>query len=219
MLFPARYTDAQGTIDTWIANDGRNLKMVLEGVTFIGHDFDSLELAESDPDSIPKRFTIHPKWNQLCNCQLECDIPVQVIHGDDLLAGTLTMQLRLGKPDHRNAIDEERLSLRLLAGPLDLRTRNPDIGTFEEGLLELQHLFPAETHFKNCFGCAFSDYSVYGNGLFGGLLCFRNQKEAYRNVRSKSDYLKIMDDACEMVQETYLCGEYEARQPRTGYRG
>ena len=129
------------------------------------------------------------------------------------------MQLHLGKPDHRNAIDEERLSLLLLAGPLNLHTRHPDIGTFEEGLLELQRQFPAETHFKNCFGCAFSDYSVYGNGLFGSLLCFRNHKEAYRKVSSKHEYLLIMNEACETVQETHLCDEYETRPPHTGYRG
>ncbi len=92
-------------------------------------------------------------------------------------------------------------------------------GLFEYELLEIQAALPDDVFLIACINCAFSDYSVYGQGLFGTMLCFRNNKAAYLAVRDKDEYMAIMDDYAEIVQETYLCPEFERRTPGTGYRG
>jgi hypothetical protein len=91
-------------------------------------------------------------------------------------------------------------------------------GWFEDELLDLARQLPAGTYLKACINCAFSDYSPYGHGLFGGLACFRNSKQEYRQVKSKGDLFQIWEKNAGFVQETYLCPEFE-RRTRAGYRG
>ncbi|MDQ3640097.1 MAG: hypothetical protein M3450_01190 [Actinomycetota bacterium] len=70
-----------------------------------------------------------------------------------------------------------------------------------------------------CFNCSMSDYFHGGTGL-SGMFCFRDSRQAYRSVRSKADYVRLVPDAItEFVDELYVCREFEQRQPGTGYRG
>ena len=70
-----------------------------------------------------------------------------------------------------------------------------------------------------CFNCSMSDYFHGGTGL-SGMFCFRDSREAYRAVRSKDDYVRLVPDAItEYVDELYLCPEFQLRTPGTGYRG
>lgn len=69
------------------------------------------------------------------------------------------------------------------------------------------------------FCCAYSDYSVFGHGVFGGLACFRNNKHEYLAISNKSAFMKLWPTHIEDVQETYCCSEFERRKPGTGYRG
>ena len=52
--------------------------------------------------------------------------------------------------------------------------------------------------------CASSDYSPVGHGLFGGLACFRDNKEGYRKVKSKHDLFRVWGTMTGFVQETFL---------------
>jgi hypothetical protein len=70
-----------------------------------------------------------------------------------------------------------------------------------------------------CINCMYSDYSPYGHGLFGWMMCFRNIREEYRRVRGKADFWSVHDRYDRLVQETYLCPVFERRVPGTGYRG
>jgi hypothetical protein len=92
-------------------------------------------------------------------------------------------------------------------------------GWFEDELLDLQRQLPDGMLMKACINCAFSDYSPYGHALFGGLACFRGNKDGYGAVKGKSDIFRIWDTMTEFVQETYLCPEFKKRLPGTGYRG
>ena len=47
--------------------------------------------------------------------------------------------------------------------------------------------------FKNCYGCMYGDYSVYGQSGFGSMLCYVNQKDEYIKVRTKEDYLSKLN--------------------------
>ena len=86
-------------------------------------------------------------------------------------------------------------------------------------MLDLQGRLPSGTFMKACINCAFSDYSAYGHGLFGGLACFRGNKAGYRVVTGKDELFDVWDTLTEFVQETHLCQDFERRMPETGYRG
>jgi hypothetical protein len=91
-------------------------------------------------------------------------------------------------------------------------------------MLDLQRKLPPGTFMTACINCAFSDYSPCGHGLFGNLICFRANKAGYLGLPSGEDFSKdayfdVMETVSEMVQETYVCPEFERRLPGTGYRG
>lgn len=88
---------------------------------------------------------------------------------------------------------------------------------FEDIFLEFEKQFKNNYYFKNCFGCLFSDYNVYGQNSFGTLMCYIDNKEAYLNASSKAEYGNLTD--YKYVQETSLCNKFQKRIKDTGYRG
>ncbi|SKB61827.1 hypothetical protein SAMN05660477_00259 [Soonwooa buanensis] len=82
----------------------------------------------------------------------------------------------------------------------------------------LQKQFDGKYRFKNCYGCLYGDYSVYGQGFMGPVLCFKNQKEAYLRVQNKGEYMDL-DPQESTQQEIFCCDEYEIRDKSVGYRG
>ena len=71
-------------------------------------------------------------------------------------------------------------------------------------------------------GGAWSDYSPAGAPLTGGLACFRDAKDRYRQVDGKHGphgILAIRDKLTEFVPETWLCERFEHRGPGAGHRG
>ena len=91
-------------------------------------------------------------------------------------------------------------------------------------MLEIQAKLPDGVFMKACINCAFSDYSPYGHGLFGNMICFRANKAGYLALPSGEDfekdaYFAVLETVSEMVQETHLCPEFQRRAPGMGYRG
>ena len=72
---------------------------------------------------------------------------------------------------------------------------------------------------KCYFTCAYSDYHPIGHGLFGSMMCFKDNKKAYLSVTDKAGFLEIADSMSGMVQETHVCPDFERRKAGTGYRG
>ncbi|MBI5549494.1 MAG: hypothetical protein HY901_36875 [Deltaproteobacteria bacterium] len=214
--YPARYRDAHGEIATTIRNHGKTLRMALCGVEFEGTDFDSLELACAGEGADTSRFTFSA--GSLCACTLELELPLTVVAAGREVAATLEVRLRLGGPKTNGGIESEDLGLGLTAGGTRLQSRG-ETGWFEDELADLQRQVPEGDFLKICFGCAWSDYSPAGHGLYGGLACFRGNKAGYAAASTKEDMLRIWRTVTEWVQETYLCPEFERRKPGTGYRG
>ena len=214
--YPARYRDRSGEEQTTIVNDGHSLTMFLRGVRFEGNDFDCFE-----PSGPPGRdaLSLFSFLNgSLCSCTIEGDIPILVVTSAGTVNSQLTFELELGEPLPTGQMDKEQLKLRLV---VEARTYESTgkTGWFEGEMLDLQSQLPVGTFIKTCINCAFSDYSPYGHGLFGGLACFRENKQGYRAITNKYDLFKIWDTLTEFVQETYLCPDFERRAPGTGYRG
>jgi hypothetical protein len=75
-------------------------------------------------------------------------------------------------------------------------------GWFEDELLGIQAQLPEGVFIKACINCLYSDYSPYGHGLFGYLMCFRNLKEEYLRVTSKDEFWSVHGREDRLVQET-----------------
>lgn len=216
--YPTRYCDQFGEERTFIENDGHVLSMTVRGVEFRGTMLDDFEpIGSPDPDLL-KSFCLSN--NELCNCTIEYDAPMPVFMRDERIVGNLHVTLTLGEPRNveRGGLDKEELLLALHYNNESYSSRGLT-GLFETELLDLQSTMPEHTYIQVCLTCAFSDYHPGGQGLFGGMACFRDSKEVYRAVKNKQDLFRIWGTMTEQVQETYLCPEYERRKPRTGYRG
>lgn len=215
-LLPATYRDARGTELIEIHNDGSELRTVIRGVSFVGADFDCLEADATRRRDAESLFTLVHGW--LAGCELEVTMPVAVVVDGVRASTTLVARLELGQPNpERPGISRETLTLTLTVGERELRSSGKS-GWFEDELVELWRKLEGG-HLQACICCAFSDYSPYGHGLFGGLACFRGVKEAYRAVRSKDGLFRIWEQMSGFVQETYVCPEFELRRPGAGYRG
>jgi len=168
---PCVYTDSDGSIAGELANNGKLLLVRLGETVLMGLAFDSLQPEQMD--SFPARFTLQNGF--ICNCQLDFVMPLLLTDGRTVVPGSLSVSLVLGKPDHRNAIDEESYSASLEFRRERIRTTEP-AGDFEDLLSTLARQLPEGMSFFNCFGCQYADYSVYGSGAFGDMMCFRNVK-------------------------------------------
>jgi len=220
-VYPARYKDRFGEEPTSIQNHGKTLAMIVRGVEFEGCDLDCLEpKGKPDPAQLSSFTFLH---ESLCFCVIEADITIPVVTPIGIVDGLLTFELELGEPLPTGQMNRERLKLRLAVNGQTYASEGKS-GWFEDEMLDVQRKLPLATFMKACINCAFSDYSPYGHGLFGNMICFRANKAGYLALPSgenfeKDAYFDVMYTVSEMVQETYLCPEFERRAPGIGYRG
>lgn len=221
------YTDQSGSIKTTITNtfqegESGQLFMNLDGVHFEGCSFDDFELVNPSsysPEQL-QRFTLNPSFQELCNCTLEFVIPTVIINKkqEEILCD-LVVCLQLGKPSANGGIDAEMATFKLL---VDNKTYEGQGGFFEMGLDAIKKGLDDDYKIKTCYGCQYADYSPYGQGFFGSMMCFKKQQQAYlelSNNFSKDDYFEVIDNGYILVQETYCCNQFEPRTKGMGYRG
>lgn len=94
----------------------------------------------------------------------------------------------------------------------------------ELAFMKLDKQLNGQYIWQNCYGCQFGDYSVYGNGTWGTMLCFWQHRAAYLAVAQhfrKSDYVDLLAQLPEnhFVAETACCTHFCARHKGWGYRG
>ena len=217
---PARYYDKRGIEDALIESDGRGLILTVRGVRFEGRSFDSLSIIQDESNlRHPSVVTFSLRGDDLVSYSLECCIPITVQVDGKMEQAQL--QMRLGTEfmtEKMKVGGYTDLELELIAGHTSYKARSKE-GWFEESLIQLKSMLPPNVQLICCFNCAFSDYSPYGNGMFGDMACFRDNKGAYLGVEGKGEIFDVWDTMTEFVQETYLCSEFYEREPNTGYRG
>ena len=174
-VWPAKYKDKNGEYNTVIRNDKTNLRMNVRGVEFLGKGFDDFRVDEDLSKEHLASFTLD-KYDELSDCLIECVIPVLIISNQKESEAKLCLKLEFGKVGEKGWRDEGNLTLILEYQDRTFQSKG-EIGWLEDSLVEIQKQLPEDHRFKNCFGCAFSDYSVYGHDFFGGMLCFRNKKK------------------------------------------
>ncbi len=225
--FAAHFTDARGSEDILIHNDGSWLRTTLRGVALAGQSLDDFEPVDPPSAAALTQLTLSPQ-GELCGCELRFDLPLPLMPlaggGGEVLA-TLQVHLDLGAPT-AHSLTHERLSLALAwtsaSGSQQRVTAQTNSGWFETALLDLQaqlRTLPEQLSIKACISCQYSDYSPYGNGLFGSMLCFRNIAAEYSQVSDKASFWTVLDRFERQVQETDLCPQFAPRKPGTGYRG
>jgi hypothetical protein len=95
--YPTRYRDARGEIATTLRNDGRALRLPLDGVEFEGCDFDALEPDHGADPTLLSRFTLDD-LSCLCDCSLEFEMPLTLVRAESKVVGALQVNLVLGRP-------------------------------------------------------------------------------------------------------------------------
>ncbi|QDV21477.1 hypothetical protein Pan153_61650 [Gimesia panareensis] len=211
---PFQYTDREGTIVGTMTNDGSDIRVNLDGWEFVGKMFDDLEPVQTA--GLPVRFRL--SHEQLCDCEFEFAIPVLMNDRKHLSYVDLSVKMELGTQTERGGLDREELRVSLEYGTQKYVSSGKS-GWMEDELLEIQKQLPDDVFIQACINCLYSDYSPFGCGAFGCMMCFRNLKQEYLQVKSKDDFWSVHDDFERLVQETWLCDEFERRVPGTGYRG
>jgi hypothetical protein len=223
------YKDRFGETEIIVSNDFKILSLEIDGVKFSGPEFSGLAIIDKEKYSSSQsdRFSFFPAnidpekedYPTLCDCTFNILVPQMIIDTktQKLFSVNLSIHYHLGKERTKSRggleVEEVAISLEIFG-----KKYNGTGGYIEEAFDQIKDQFSDEYKFKNCYGCLYSDYSVYGQSSFGTMLCFVNQKEKYLKVKNKNDYLKLHSDF-QQVQEIYCCSAYEIRRRGTGYRG
>ena len=211
--YQGTYSDARGQEVIAFLNDGKTLRTTIRGVEFSGPDFDGMSPVNGSIDLIG--FTLN--HGELCACLLAFDVPVPVIVQGSEVLGVLCVQLELGAPAPNGGIDRERLVIVLEYDEHRVASSGSSGGFFRDELADIERQLPESVYIKACINCLFSGYSPGGHGLYGGMMCFRNIKSEYLQVKSKRDFFSVVGRQDRFVQETYLCSEFSRRVPGMGY--
>lgn len=219
------YTDAYGSTTGIVQNSATDLGnsflyLSIDGIVFKGSSFDDFtwQPSHADTERQLKRFTFN-EWEDsagdlycdLCNCLLSIRLPIQLYNytTQTVYQTTLEVQLVLGPPAKHGGLAYLEAIFELPFQETILHARAED---FESGLAALTSQLPATWQFKHCFACQYSDYHPLGSPFFGGLHCFKQQKEAFLEVQtnySKSKHLELLKQPNSLVQETYCCADFK----------
>lgn len=229
-IYKGIYRDNLGIQEIVIANDSYTLTTEIDGVVFSGGEFDELSIEDESnyTDKQLARFTFlkTPIYESdrlletLCDCLFELTVPQVIIDKVDNIQfdADLKIEIILGQPRSERpgqGIEFEYVTLSLAIAGMIYTARSE---YFEGAFDNIRDQIGDRYHLKNCYGCMYGDYSVYGQGSFGSMHCFRNQKAEYNKVTNKSEYMELAPPY-RFVQEIYCCDQYEMRSKGAGYRG
>lgn len=229
-IYKGIYRDNFGTREIVITNDSWMLTTEIDGVVVSGAGFDDLSIEDKSKYTKPQlaRFTflktpIYESDNlleTLCDCFFETVVPQVIIDrvNNVQFDADLKIEIILGHPRSEKpgfGIEFEYVTLSLA---IDGKIYTGRSDLFESALDSIRDQIGDRYHFRNCYGCMYSDYSVYGQGCFGSMHCFRNQRAEYSKVTNKEEFMQLAPPV-RLVQEIYCCDQYEIRRKGAGYRG
>lgn len=217
-IYHGKFSNKTGTYSVAVYNDYRNFYFQIGAFKFQGFDLDAFELCnpedftttELEQFDLVTRQVREEVYLDLTQYQLSLQIPQILIDSQTEEEKEVMMEL------HFELMHQEEYAL--LTFQLDEKKYEAKHSLMELLLDDIQRQFEGNYRFKNCYGCLYGDYSVYGQGFMGPVLCFRNQKEAYLEVQNKSDYMKL-EKQDNTQQELFCCESYVCRDRVLGYRG
>ncbi len=203
--YPATYKDRRGAENTEIFSNGSRLFLILRGISFSGTDF---ELLEGEIDEFQFEYEKHSDGSAtLTNFKLEVDFLIQLTVTDDYKIVHLKAQIATGGERESHVY----LKLNTTKGVFK---NTKSYGFFEDALIEIQHFLPERVDIKTCLSCRYSNYHPVGNGMFGGLYCFKKVKAEAEMISNKYELMALWEKAVIEqklfnVNEVFLCSEYE----------
>lgn len=222
-IYSGTFSNKSGIFPIKMSNNFKELSFKTGDLTWIGEDFDGFRMMDSEQisDDVLNKFDFqkikiyNPENDdsfvlELINYKLAIQIPQIIIEIESKKERKilLNFELELNKSNQESTISFKIDEILFIA-----------TSDFLEGIFDkLQHQFKGRFRFKNCYGCTFGDYSVYGTGFIGPILCFKNQKQAYLNVQHKTEYMDL-EPWDSKQQEFFCCDNYEVRIESLGYRG
>ena len=206
------YIDNNGEIKTQMISNGIDLRLTIDNIEFGSNNLTDFQTIHGK--AINERFDFD-KNDCLTNFKLIVKIPIEkecngVVNLIDL---NCTLDNRLSDRGYNETIAECYIEVNneiIKTGSLDL---------FEGAFDIINSKLPKNTKLNCCYNCLYSDYSVYGQDIWGTMLCFKKIKTEYLRVQDKDEYMEIMDKSDKLVPETFTCGEFTTRIDGTGYRG
>lgn len=222
MKYKGTYQDSFGIEEVTIANDFTDISFKLGDFNFVGRHFDDFELNDYENFSAEqlKRFTFKSiniyqsdkKSYELKDFILSFTIPVTILNLETKQTTSSNLFIKLDI----NSIDNDtKIFLKIVYNDQEYSGTS---SVFEGAADQINKQINGEFTIKNCFWCLYSDYSVYGQGLAGSMLCFLKYKDQYLKVQSKDDYMELPNDV-PLIQEIYTCDSFDPRKSGTGYRG
>ncbi|MYU33489.1 hypothetical protein GTW52_10270 [Streptomyces sp. SID8358] len=195
------YRDRRGSEAFILTTDGRRLRVRVRGTDFEGESFDALLPAAG---VVPEAGAFDLADGVLGDCVLEWDLPLPVLAAGTVRQATLSCLLSL-----RRADPDLYLALHLDGAVYESHRAEND---FASALATIRAVLPPDIQLQICTACALSGYlPASGRGISGGLGCFRDAKDAYRDVTEGSAVAGLWDRRTGLVQEIWSCREFEPR--------
>ncbi|EZH73451.1 hypothetical protein ATO12_16045 [Aquimarina atlantica] len=213
--FLATYQDKRGTEMIEIKSDGSEMFFTLRDIDFDGPDFDQLTAEEIDNAKFDYEM-FQDGSGDITNFKLTLIIPIQLfnIKTNKAFVENLTAQIEVGEITTIKGLDHELNCLTLTTSFGEFKVEKK-LEWMEDALILLQNQLPENIYLKTCLSCKYSNYSPYGNGMFGNIYCFKKVKEKLKEVKGKHDLLDLWTrEAVDKgdifsVQETFDCSEHQ----------
>lgn len=227
MQYPGSYSDSMGTVIIIVENDFKILSCEIDGVRFYGRELSDLSVDNRSKytNQQLERFKFYPVsiygTNEveliLCNCSFSLIVPQIVVDTNDNVE--LDVDIKIDCFLTKKEVNDRESESYKLSMTLNEQKYFGASEHIEDVLLQIQNQLGHKYFLKNCFGCMYGDYSVYGSCAFGSMICYSNQKEKYKQVTNKDEYMDLDTNNCQRVQEIYCCEDFELRKIGVGYRG
>jgi hypothetical protein len=219
-IYKGTFTNKSGTKAIEMFNNFYNFSFSLDVFSFSGNDLDGLALVNPEENELLassyfdfekiKIYESEKHELEIRNYILKLQIPQILIEVSTKKEIEVLMDFQLVLKEN---FEEAKVTFEI-----DGQHYEGKNGLLEIILDQIQKKFKGKYRFKNCYGCLYGDYSVYGQGFMSSILCFKNQKKAYLQVDTKAEYMKLKIHDSQQ-QELFCCKEYEIRDRNVGYRG
>jgi hypothetical protein len=211
VVYPLRYEDRFGLVDTVCRSNGRELIFELRGRAFRGENFNLLDVdGPDDMASLPDDQFPVDRYGDLLAC-FTIELPLPVL-------GAVEPAAQLGLSfDYRDGDDCLIDATLRLDGALWRTTARRARGFVELCLIDLQRQLPDGVFLACCLSCRWSNYYPGGNPEFGAIGCFVAWPGA-ADIAGKGDTIHAWHDArrqqqVHLMQETWSCPLFRLLQP------
>lgn len=213
--YKATYKDKRGSENVIIKSDGSLLYTSIRGIELYGADFDQLTAEVIDNNKFDYEMFTNGSGD-ITNFSLTITFPIQFYNSltNQTFTENLIANIVVGKATTIEGLNHEISSLTLNTSS-GIYTINKKLEWMEDALLLLQKQLPVNFYLKTCLSCKYSNYSPFGNSMFGSLYCFKNIREQLTSLNDKTDLLNIWtkeamdkEDIVE-VQETFYCTAHQ----------